>query len=135
MYNWLAEISELHNFHFIILPTFSMSSQFYFLSAIIMYSHITGYNSHLFGVNYKFSIDDSSSPHERRALLHIRGRSQTTFTRSGFFWPPTPLRLHFLWYKSLQKVNFFDHLPPSSCKRSLWTPPNFLIQLLLVVLQ
>ena len=27
-----------------------------------------------------------------------------------FFWPPTPLRLHFLWYKSLQKVNIFDHL-------------------------
>ena len=30
-----------------------------------------------------------------------------------------PLRLHFLWYKSLQKVDFFDHLPTSSCKRSL----------------
>ena len=29
------------------------------------------------------------------------------------------LRLHFLWYKSLQKVDFFDHLPPSPCKRSL----------------
>ena len=52
-----------------------------------------------------------------------RGRSQTTFTKFVFFWPRTPLRLHFLWYKSLQKVNFFDHLPPSSCKRSLWTPP------------
>ena len=55
--------------------------------------------------------------------FHIRGRSQTTFTRFAFFWPPTHLRLHFLWYKCLQKVNFFDHLPPSSCKRSLWTPP------------
>ena len=53
----------------------------------------------------------------------IRGRSQTTFTRFGFFWPPTPLRLHFLLYKGLQKVNFFDHLPPSSCKCSLWTAP------------
>ena len=52
----------------------------------------------------------------------LRGRSQTTFTRFGFFWPPTPLRLHFLWYNGLQKINFFDHLPPSSCKRSLWTP-------------
>ena len=41
----------------------------------------------------------------------------------GFFWPPTHLRLHFLWYESLQKVDFFDHLPPSSCKRSLWTAP------------
>ena len=26
-------------------------------------------------------------------------------------------------YKSLQKLDFFDHLPPSSCKRSLWTTP------------
>ena len=30
-----------------------------------------------------------------------------------------------LWYESLQKVDFFDHLPPSSCKRSLWTAPNY----------
>ena len=57
----------------------------------------------------------------------VRGRSQTTFTRSGFFWPPTSLRLHFLWYKCLQKVKFFDQLPPSSCKRSLWTPPYSLL--------
>ena len=54
----------------------------------------------------------------------MRGGSQTTFTRFGFFWPPTPLCLHFLRYKSLQEVDFFDHLPPSSCKRSLWTTPN-----------
>ena len=39
------------------------------------------------------------------------------------FWPPTPVRLHFLWYKSLRKVDFFDHLPPTSCKRSLWMAP------------
>ena len=25
---------------------------------------------------------------------------------------------------SLQDLSFFDHLPPSSCKRSLWTAPN-----------
>ena len=55
---------------------------------------------------------------------NFRGCSQTTFTRFVFFWPITPLRLHFLWYKSLQEVDFFDHLPPSSCKRSLWTTPN-----------
>ena len=54
----------------------------------------------------------------------VRGQSQTTFTKFGSFWPPTPLGLHFLWYESLQKVNFFDHLPPSSCKRGLWTPPK-----------
>ena len=42
-----------------------------------------------------------------------------------------PLRLHFLWYKSLQKVEFFDHLPPSSCKRSFWTAPyqNYVVNL------
>ena len=28
----------------------------------------------------------------------VRGRSQTIFTRFVFFWPLTPLRLHFLWY-------------------------------------
>ena len=28
-----------------------------------------------------------------------------------FFWPPTPLRLHFLWYESLQKVDIFG--PPT----------------------
>ena len=40
------------------------------------------------------------------------------------FLTPYPLRLHFLWYESLQKVDFFDHLPPSSCKHSLWTAPK-----------
>ena len=25
----------------------------------------------------------------------------------GFFWPPTPLCLHFLWHESLQKVDIF----------------------------
>ena len=42
----------------------------------------------------------------------VRGRSQTTFTRFGFFWLPIPLRLRFLWYKFLQIVHFFGHLPP-----------------------
>ena len=28
--------------------------------------------------------------------ITVRGRSQTTFTKFGFFLPPTPLRLHFL---------------------------------------
>ena len=41
----------------------------------------------------------------------------------GFFWPPTPLRWHFLWYECWQKWTFLDHLPTSSCKRSLWTTP------------
>ena len=38
--------------------------------------------------------------------------------------PAIVLCLHFQQYKSLQKVDFFDHLPTSSCKRSLWTPPK-----------
>ena len=32
-------------------------------------------------------------------LFCTRGRSQTTFTRFWLFLPPTPLRLHFLWYE------------------------------------
>ena len=61
--------------------------------------------------------------HTRFFCWGIRGRSQTTFTRFVSFWQPNPICLHFLRYKSLQKVDFSDHLPPSSCKRSLRTPP------------
>ena len=57
--------------------------------------------------------------HSFKTSACLRGHSQTTFTRFGFFGPLTLLRLHFLWYKSLQKVDFFDHLPRFSCKRSL----------------
>ena len=59
------------------------------------------------------------------SILRLLGgiHKLSTFTRFGFFLPPNPLRLHFLWYKSLQKVDFFYHLPPSSCKRSLWMAP------------
>ena len=53
-----------------------------------------------------------------KTFRYVRGCSQTTFTRFVLYWPPTILRLHFLCYKSLQKVDFFDRLPPSSCKRS-----------------
>ena len=42
--------------------------------------------------------------HNKKRFFSLRGRSQLTFTRFVFFWPPTPLRLHFLWYKSLQKA-------------------------------
>ena len=41
----------------------------------------------------------------------IRGRSQTMFTKFVFFWPPAPLRLHFLWNKNLQKVDFLTTYP------------------------
>ena len=41
----------------------------------------------------------------------------------GFFWPPIPLRWHFLPYERWQKVEIFGPPTPSSCKRSLWMAP------------
>ena len=46
---------------------------------------------------------------------------------SGFFWPPTPLHLHFLWYEFLQKVDYFG--PPGTylprfVNVVLWMTPN-----------
>ena len=55
--------------------------------------------------------------------MEIKGAFTNYVYKIRLFWPPNLLCLHFLWYESLQKVDFFDHLPPSSCKRSLWTPP------------
>ena len=57
--------------------------------------------------------------------ISFRGRSKTTLTSFWHFWPPTPLRWHFLPYKRWQKSTFIDYLPvpPSSCKRCLWTTP------------
>ena len=43
-----------------------------------------------------------------------------------FFWPPTPLRWHFIPYKSWQILTFLDYLPsePTSfCQCSLWMTP------------
>ena len=54
--------------------------------------------------------------HHDLAFLLLGGVHKLRLQDLAFF---TPLRLHFLWYKCLQKVDFFDHLPPSSCKRSL----------------
>ena len=44
-------------------------------------------------------------------LFTLRGRSQTTLANFRFFWPPTLLRWHFLWYKCWQKLDFFG--PPT----------------------
>ena len=55
--------------------------------------------------------------------MTLWGRSQTTLTRFCLFWTPTPLRWHFLPYKSWQNLTFLNYLPTSSCKRSLWTTP------------
>ena len=54
----------------------------------------------------------------------------------GIFWPPIPLRLHFLPYKSWHFLTtyppllvnaLFDYLPTSFCKRTLWTTPLVLL--------
>ena len=54
--------------------------------------------------------------------LFFRGRSQTTLTSFWLFWPPTPLTFSTL-YTLKKKSTFFDYLPPSSCKLSLWATP------------
>ena len=82
---------------------------------------------------YTMHFLHSFCPHKSRHVTYLnsafssRGRSQTTLTRFGSFWPSTPFRLHFLWYKSLQKFDLLYHLPPSSCKRSLWTALKWII--------
>ena len=48
----------------------------------------------------------------------IRGRSQTTFTKFGFF-DHLPPSVYIFYGIKVYKKSFFDHLPPSSCKRSL----------------
>ena len=54
-----------------------------------------------------------------RDVVYLLGGIHKLRLQDLAFLTTYPLRLHFLWYKSLQKVNFFDHLHPSSCKRSL----------------
>ena len=74
-----------------------------------------------FGYNFLWWNENRNT-----VLDTFRGGSQTTLTRFWlFFWPPTPLRWHFLPYKRWQKVKIFDYLPTSFCQRSLWTPPCF----------
>ena len=87
---------------------------------------VTYYYENYLNRSYRIDISQFlvlSSSMRRHCIFRLGGIHKLRLQDLGFFWPPTPLRLHFIWYKSLQKVNFFDHLPPSSCKRSLWTPP------------
>ena len=62
-------------------------------------------------------------------LTTLEGRSQTTFTIFVFIWPPTSLRLHYLWYKSLQKSGFLTTYPPPLvnvvCERITWHSQNW----------
>jgi hypothetical protein len=57
--------------------------------------------------------------------LPVKGHSQTTMIRFTLFLTTYhPLCWHFLWYINVdKKLTFLDHLPTSSCKHSLWTPP------------
>ena len=59
-----------------------------------------------------------------KIVIYTKGAFTNYVYKICLFLTTYPLRLLFLWYKNLQKVNFFDPLPPSSCKRSLWTPPK-----------
>ena len=52
-----------------------------------------------------------------------RGRSQTTFTKFGFFWPPSPSAYIFYGMKVYKNSTFLATYPPSSCKCSLWLAP------------
>ena len=57
--------------------------------------------------------------------IKVRGHSTTTWTEFCHFLTP-PLRGQFLYPKRGQKKTFFDPLPPSSCPRSYWMPPNWI---------
>ena len=64
-------------------------------------------------------LDPDLSTFQDITVQHnIRGRSQTTLTSFGLFWPP-------LFTVSIfKKLAFLAYLPTSSCKRSLWTTPS-----------
>ena len=60
-----------------------------------------------------------------RWQLHM-GHSKTTSTRFWLFWTtyyPPALTFSMVWTFD-NKWTFLDHLPTSSCKRSLWTDPK-----------
>ena len=58
------------------------------------------------------------------AKLALRGRSQTMFTIFWFFFDHLPPCVYIFYGMNVYKTwTFLDHLPTSSCKRSLWTTP------------
>ena len=83
------------------------------------------YRFRIFPVGLVREADGSGILKILRWSFWIRGRSQTTFTRFGFFFDHLPPSVYiFYGIKVYKKVNFFDDLPLSSCKRSLWKPPK-----------
>ena len=62
--------------------------------------------------------------------FQIKGRSQTTLTRLGLFYPLPPWVDIFYGMNVDKKWTFLDHLPTSSCKRSFWTAPNPFVYML-----
>ena len=86
-----------------------------------MASHLTYADSAHFWI-WPSQLAEQNS---KMCRICIRGHSQTTLTRFVFFWPPTPLRLHFLWYKSLHKVDFFwPPTPPPLVNVVCERPPS-----------
>ena len=83
-------------------------------------------NNHLDWLSATFEARFFKFSWAKKKLLN-KNRPKGAFTNYVYkiwlFLTTYPLRLHFLWYKCFQKIDFFDLLPPSSCKRSLWTPP------------
>ena len=61
---------------------------------------------------FRYCISTVSSTVE--CQIDVRGRSQITLTRFWLFWPPTPLRWHFLSYENWQKGQHFwtTYSPP-----------------------
>ena len=60
------------------------------------------------------------------ALCKVRGRSQSTLATFWLFLTTYPPSVDiFSLVKIDEKSTFFDYLPPSSCKCSLWMAPNW----------
>ena len=55
----------------------------------------------------------------------VVGRSQTTLTNFWLFFDHLPPSVDIFYLINVDKKStFLDYLTPSSCQRSLWTPPS-----------
>ena len=59
-----------------------------------------------------FHIKDNNSPVDNTVNFNTRVVHKLRLQDLTFFNHLPPLRLHFIWYKSLQKVDFFTTYPP-----------------------
>ena len=72
---------------------------------------------------FYFTVQPSPQPRAQNQFF-ISWNLRTRHLFSSLSTCPTSLTL-----STLQKLTFFDYLPTSPCKRSLWTTPNVTIQL------